>query len=799
MKGAVMFNNVFKITLRNLRRYKGYSFINIAGLATGIASCILILFWVYHELSYDRFHKNSERIYRLYHELTLGGNTRVTPVAAGPMAAEVTQSVPEAEQSVRIFPFDNLSVKLGDKEFREKNVYFTDKNFFDVFSFPLTSGNPSDVLAMPFRVVLSQTTAQKYFGDENPVGKTLKFSDGHEYTVTGVIRDVPDNSHLQFDMLCSFETLYARKRTDLEDWGTMRFSTYVLLKPDANAAAAEEKINAIVDQKLGNELRQLGGSLVFHIQPLTRIHLFSDFEVDRARTGDIVYIYLFSGIAFFILLIACINFINLATARYANRAMEVGLRKTLGANRGNLIAQFMGETFVVTFLSVGIGCILSLLALPVMNSVIEQQISNELFLQPWFYASLVSLTFLVGMISGSYPSVFLSSFEPVKTLKGALKTGAAGSFFRRVLVVGQFAISITLIVATLTIFRQIRFVKNTNLGFSKEQILVLPLSGFDKLSPEALKKEFISVPGVLSAGFSSEVPGQGLRMSNAEPEGKSEKESMLMQMLSFDDTYTTVMGLEILQGRGFIKSMGTDKERSVIINETAAKRIGWDDPVGKTVKMSSWGEEPMKIIGVVRDYHTMSLHQKIEPLVITNHRDYRFFSMKISAGDISGTIAGIKTKWAEAYPGRAFDYFFLDDSFDKLYRSEEKIYSIFSAFAVIALSISCLGLFGLAAYMTEKRTKEVGIRKVLGAHVGGIIMLLSKEFTQWVIVANIIAWPAAYYLMDRWLQRFAYRIEPDVWTFIFAGIIALLIAWITVSYQSIKAARANPVESLRYE
>jgi putative ABC transport system permease protein len=801
-----MFKNYLKIAWRNIIRHKGYSFINIFGLAAGVACCILIMVWVQNELSFDRFNSKADRIYRLYNELTLNGRTRTAPVVSAPVAPALRQSFPEVESAVRILSFYNTTVKYGEKEFREDQVYFADNSIFDIFSLPLSQGNPKSALASGYTAVITEKTARRYFGAENPMGKLLKFGDGREYAITGVMNNMPSNSHIQFDILCSFATWLAENKQEAEMWGRINLYTYVLLAPGTDLRQFHAKIDRLIDEKIGKDLKKVGGSLKFHLQPLTRIHLHSDFEMDPSKTGDIKTVFLFSGVALFILFIACINFINLATARYANRAMEVGLKKTLGASRGSLARQFLGESFFVAFLAVLFACLFAVLLLPLLRSLSGQEFSAAIFMKPLYLSSFVFFTVLVGVLAGSYPAFFLSSFDPVQTLKGKLKAGAASSLFRRTLVVGQFAISIALVIGTMAIFEQMQFIRSKHLGFDKEQVLVLSLPRSKNVSPQTVRDEMASIPGVANAGMSADVPGTGFSMTNFVPEGRTEKEALLMQEMEIDDQFLVTLGMKIVKGRNFSRDMKTDPTDALLINETAAAQLGWKDPIGKSISKKGRGADGQRvaiskrIIGIVKDFHALSLHQRIEPLVIANSpENFGLVSVKIASKNTQEIISRLKDKWQQLFPDVPFDSFFLDESFGRMYRAEEQLNQIFTSFAILAILISCLGLFGLAAYMTEKRTKEVGIRKVLGASISKVVFLLANEFGKWVLVANIIAWPLAYYFMKRWLQSFAYHTTIGIGIFFFSGLAALVIALLTVGYQSIKAARANPVDSLRYE
>jgi putative ABC transport system permease protein len=802
-----MFKNYFKVAIRNIIRQKGYSFINIFGLAAGIASCILIMVWVQNELSYDGFHQKADRIYRLYGDLTLGGNLRSQPIVGAPVAPALKQAFPEVENTVRMSPFNATTAKYGEKEFRENNIYYADNSFFEVFTLPLIIGNPATALTTRYSIVLTEKIANRYFGEENPLEKSLRFSDGRVYTVTGVMKDVPPNSHFTFDILCSYETWIIWNEQEANSWGWMEQTTYILTAPGVDSKTLEKKFEPVVYENLGSRIEKVGATFRIGLQPLSKIHLFSNFEDDTAKIGNIMYVYLFSGVALFILFIACINFVNLSTARYSSRALEVGLRKTLGASRNSLIRQFLGETILVTFFAVILGYVFVLMLLPALKSMTGQELRYWLLVQPLFLIVLMLSVLGIGLFAGAYPAIFLSSFQPVKTLKGHLKIGAASSVFRRILVVGQFSISIALIVGTLIIYDQLQFVRNKHLGFNKDQVLTVPYPhNSQNWSVQSLRQELMSIPGITRVGFSSQVPGAGFDMRNLRPEGRTDDESILMQQLSIEPDFLPTLGIEIAQGRNFSTTIPTDHVDAVLINETTARQLGWDDPIGKSFFISGRGEDGQptefqkRIIGVVKDFHSLSLRKKITPLVIFNNQSgFSLIALKLSGSAISETVSRLREKWENLFPDQPFDYAFLDESFDNLYRAEEQMNKIFTSFSLIAIMISCLGLFGLAAYMTEKRTKEVGIRKVMGASVSGILILLSKEFTRWVLVANIIAWPVAYYFMNRWLRSFAYHVDMNAGIFVLSGLIALFIAWITVSYQSFKIARSNPVDDLRYE
>lgn len=800
-----MFIIFLRALWRNTVAHKMYSLINIVGLTIGLACCILIMIWVQKELSFDRFHRDSERIFRIYSILTINNADQTEPRSSLPLGAALKQMFPEVESMTRLSTF-RTKVKYNEMEFREENIFLAESSFFELFSFPLLKGNRNTVLSAPYSVVITEAIARKYFGHADPLGKMLRFGDGRMFSVTGVAKDPPSNSHLAFDILCSLETLRGEKNPASDNWGAIGYATYVKLARGTDPIVFESKMGRLVEEQIGNRLKKLGVSLGFYLQPLERIHLYSKFDFDESGTGNINYVYLFSGIAFFIMIIACVNYINLATARYAGRAMEVGLRKTLGATRGTLITHFLGETFILTCFATVLALVLSRAGLGLLQSITGQVIDDDIFTEPSFLMLLAAIAILVSLISGSYPALFLSSFQPGVMLKGKIKTGVKASFFRKVLVVGQFSIAIALIIGTLTMFEQMHFVRSENLGFDMDQVLIADYPQKAPVAIETFRAEMANLPGVLVAGLSSAVPAQGINSQNVFPEGRPDSGMQLMQVMDADDNYLPTLGIEIVQGRNFSREMARDDSESALINEAAMAKLDWANPIGKTIEIATRGPDgqplrvPKRIVGVVKDFHSFSLHQKIEPLLIMNDRaNCNLVSIKISSADPVGTLSRIKQKWNELFSGIACDYYFLDESFNRQYQTDERLNQIFSVFAGIAILISCLGLFGLASFITEKRTREVGIRKVLGASFSRIVVMLTGEFSKWVLMANVIAWPVAYFFLNRWLQTFAYRTTIGIGIFLLSGLSALLIALLTVGWQAVRAAAAQPVDSLRYE
>jgi putative ABC transport system permease protein len=805
-----MLRNYFKIALRNIRRNKVYSLINIAGLAIGMACCILIAMWVVDELSFDRYHENADRIYRVGHVLTLGGTSRSAPLVSLPMVPAIVSEYPEVVDAVRLSKAPRTSVRYGDKDFYEEGIMFADSSIFNIFSFPLVEGDPENALAAPYTAILTETTARKYFGDEDPLGKTIIDNGDSYYTVTGVVKDIPSNSHFTFNILCSYKTLEVDQPWR-SDWGNISDYGYILLEKNADYRELEKKLPGLIDKHMGEALNQIGAGLKMFLQPLSSIHLHSHLAGELGDNGNIVYIYLFSGIAVFILLIACVNFINLSTARAAKRAREVGMRKTFGAMRNKLIRQFVSESILYSLLAVILSLVLLELFLPLFNSIAGRELSVNFWHSPWFIPGLLSLVLLVGLAAGSYPAFYLSSFQPIRVLKGDLKSGRSNTRFRSILVVFQFTISIALIAGTVIIYKQLNYVRSVNLGFKQEQVVVISnMNKFQLYQQESLRNEISGLAGVIDVALSSGVPGRARGyLQNFLPEGFNENESQLVRVMKIDEHFLPTMGIELASGRNFSEEIASDSVESVLINETTAAKFGWDEAIGKIIKQPNT-ESPeesyftRKVIGVVKDFHLQSLHNAIEPLIITSKYEPRLetirnLSVRLAPGDIRNTMDLIKDHWSAFSSNLPFDYFFLDEAFARQYRADERLGNLVLSFSLLAVIIGCLGLLGLSSFTAEQRTREIGIRKVLGASMAGIVRLLLKEFAILVLVANIIAWPLAYLVMKRWLEDFAYHTDIGPGVFIVTGLIALAIAVLTVSYQAFKAAVLNPVEALRHE
>jgi putative ABC transport system permease protein len=805
-----MLKNYIKTALRNIRRNKLYSVLNIAGLAIGVTCCLLILLYVQDELSYDRFHDKADRIFRVNTIIDLKDrhmNFASTAHVQGPMFKD---EFPEIENYVRFNYYGSRRViQYEDRSFTEEKFIWVDNSIFEVFSFKLLKGNPEDALVEPNTVVITEEMAEKYFGKEDPIGKNLRIHNETLYMVTGVMENVPMNSHFRPDFFASFSTLELEPTGNpAEDlMSNIDYLTFVLLREGTDYKQLEGKFEGFVERHLGPLLEAFEGKASYELDPLPRIYLHSERQGELERTGDIAYIYLFSGIGLFILLLACLNFMNLSTARSANRAKEVGLRKVVGAQRRQLIRQFIGESMILTIIAFFIALLFVAISMPVFNSISGKVLTMEYFIKLQFVGGFIGLFILVSLIGGSYPAFFLSAFRPVEVLQGRLKRGAKSSVLRVTLVSLQFTVSIVLIIGTLLVDKQLNFVRNRKLGYDKDHVIALRIRNEETQKKyEAIKNELLRHSNILSVTASSSLPLGRNSFSAHHAIGKPESELTMLFSQIVDEDFIDTYNIEIVKGRNFSKDFPTDSQEAVIINEAAVRKLGWhDNPLGQQIEvfMSLEKRKKFKVVGVVKDYHFESLHKKIEPLILYNSNphggNYYRISMRTTPERIQETVAFIKSKWNEFDSQYPIEYVFLDEQYDELYRTEERLGQLFGYFTTLAIIIGCLGLFGLSAFSAEQRTKEIGIRKVLGATIPGVIVLLVKEFTKWVLLAIVIAWPLGYFMMNKWLQNFAYRTNLEFGTFLLAAVLALIISIITVIYQASKAALANPIDSLRYE
>ena len=809
-----MIRNYLKIAWRNLLRNKAFSLINIAGLAIGLSCFLLISLYVLDELSYDKFNRNADRIYRVNSDIRFGGG-ELNMALSSDMTGQVMKSdYPQVEQYTRIY--NNIVAKLikkGNAYIQEPRTAHVDSTFFEVFTFPALEGDTRTALDQPNTVVITESAAKKYFGNPDALGKIIETYDrgGTSYKVTAVIRDMPANGHFNYDFL------FSMKNVDYH-WGQFtshNFHTYLLLRPGTDYQAFSRnfetylrkyvlpyvqqfvKINSI------EEFRKAGNKLEYSLVPLTKIHLYSDLSYELAPNGNIQFVYIFAVVALFILAIACINFMNLNTARSANRAKEVGIRKVLGTERRELIFQFLTESSLLVLLSLILAIGIAWLVLPIFNDISGKSMALGSLFSPLVLPLLVVLPFVVGLLAGGYPAFFLSAFRPIQVLKGKLNPQTGGSGLRSALVIFQFTASIFLIVGTIVIYKQLNYIQTSDLGFKKDQVLVINDAYALKENGTAFKNAVLQMSGVNSGTMSAFLP-----VSNSARADESFfknpdidfKNGLDMQAWYIDYDYIPTMGMQILRGRNFSKSFGSDS-MGVILNETAAKLLGYEDPVGKKIYGAGDNNKslPYQVIGVVKNFNYESLRRNIGPLALFLGKSTGLQSFKVSTAHINELITRVENQWKTLAPGMPFSYRFLDDSFNEMYNAEQRVGKIAMVFSTLAILIACLGLFGLATFIAEQRTKEIGIRKVLGASVNGIATLLSMDFVRLVAIAFVFACPLAWYCMHRWLQDFAYRIDIRWWVFALAGLIVMVIAVITVSFQAVRAALANPINSLRTE
>jgi ABC-type antimicrobial peptide transport system permease subunit len=782
-----MIHNYLKVAFRKMMRQKVFSFINIAGLSIGMATCLLIFLWIQDELNYDRFHENADNIYRVVmNDQKYGVKWPVVSIPVGPA---LKKDFPEIRDSVRVSDFRGL-LTYEDKKFDEIGAY-VDPSFLEIFSFPLERGNSETALQSPLSIVISQKAAEKFFGLENPLGKNLKVNNDLDLTITGVIKNIPENSYFDLDFLIPFEIFEKRDR-DPTNWGRFQLYTYILLQDNSSYKELGTKMAGLLQE---HNVRP-GPRL--ELEALTRIHLYAS-----DGGGDIRYIYIFAIIALFILAIACINFINLSTARSSTRAVEIGMRKVSGALKTDLVKQFIGESVLISAIALAFAIALVFLLLPTLNNLAGKRLS----LAPqgnWImFLGFVGIVLFSGFLAGSYPALFLSALKPVNILRGTLiptRGGAKRALFRKALVVCQFAISIFLIISTFIIFKQLHFIQNRNLGYQKDHIVAVPLRGNASGQYEAFKNELLRDSRITHATGTSEVPVMiGKIHIGYDWEGKDPEIEARMYEVLVDHDFIKTLNMSIVQGRDFSKEYKTDTSEAFILNEAAVKYMDIASPIGKDF---SFSDRKGTIVGIVKDFHFRPLHEEIEPLVMfcmQGSFNYLCIRVQPEISGLPGTIRYIERVWNKFAPHFPFQYSFVDATFDRFYRSEQKTGRIFGYFTFLAIFISCLGLFGLAAQIAEQRTKEIGIRKVMGATVAGMTLLLTRDFMKWIIVANVIAWPTAYFAMNRWLQNYAYRTNIEVGIFILAAIMSLLIAFLTVSFQTFRAAMADPVKSLRYE
>ena len=788
-----MLKNYFKIFARNLKRNKTYSFINILGLSIGIASSILIILWIANELSFDRFHKNAHEIYRVVADDGTVGKMSVT---CGPLADYMKTNFTDVVDATRYMPYEGSIFKYKDKIFKIEKGAFADPDFFEMFSFSFLRGNPQAALKNLTDIVITESTAKKFFGNENPVGKTLLVDGKDPVTVSAVIKDIPANSQLRFDFIINTQIL-KYIGFPLDDWSNAGLNTFIQIKKKTDTQKLNKQIAGIMSKQVPGFNRKL------FLQPLTDIHLNTDFAYDLPGIGDKKYIYIFSAIALFLILIACINYINLSTARVLKRSKEIGLRKIMGSNRLQIVKQFFGESAIIVLFSFMIAYVLIEILLPLFNQISGETLTAN-FIDLTFFGIVAVLLIFVSLLSGGYPSLFLSSVKPVNALKNVFSDNRKGSSFRRILVVIQFSLSIILIVGTATVFYQLNYIKNKKLGFDKENILTLSAKGKFQQDYNTMKNELLKQSAILNVTAEDRILTNSKQSTtNISWEGYDGESNINMGYSYIDYNYFDMMEVKMKEGRNFSPDMSTDRN-AFILNEEAVNQMKLQNPIGKKFELNN---KQGKIIGVIKNTNFRSLHNKIQPtayMILNNYSELSFkyngiIYVKTAAGKTHDAIVAIENTWKKVNPNLPFEFHFLDKTIDNQYVKEIQTGKIFGYFSLIAIFISCLGLYGLTLFTIENKTKEIGIRKVLGASVINVLKIFFEDYLKLILVSTVIACPLAWYAMDKWLDNFAYKISISWWLFALAGSIALLITLITVSFQAIKAATANPVESLRYE
>lgn len=794
-----MFKNYLKITIRNIRKNKGYTFINIFGLAIGIACCLLISLFIMFELSYDNYHADKERIFRVAQVFSDPNGTNTSSKSGAPLGPALKDNFPHVEKYARMIELGSGLVKNGNISYYEDKRFYADNNLLQILTIPFLQGNPETALLRPGTIVITESIAKKYFGADNPFGKTITIKT-KDFEITGIAADPVRNTHFHFNMLMSLKTLEAGSNYPFHYWFFNNFHTYIKLAPGTEAKVFAALIDPVLIKYYKDELG-VGETLKFQLQPVPGIHLHSHLSDELEPSGNPTAIAVFAVVSIFILLIACINFMNLSTAKSAMRGKEVGMRKVSGAQRGQLTIQFLSEAFILSLISIFVSIFIISLILPLFNAIAGMQFMLSDFFNPLFLVILFLILIIVTTTAGGYPAFMLSSFLPITALKSNFRNSGKGSLLRKVLVVSQYAISALLVISSMIIYSQIEFLQTKNLGFDKEQKIVLPVRERISDRYDLIKNEYLNNPYFVSASFSSTVPGRDLTgIWTTHVKGQPDKPGIDMNYYYIDTDFLSQYGIKIVAGRSFQKEIGTDLSKTYLINETAVKAFGWATPQEAIGQMLYSLDSAQAVIGVIKDFNYQGLQNALAPMVLEwTPNAFRYLTLTLKTANIHDALLFAENKWKEFFPGAPYEYFFLDNDFARLYQAEENFGRLIGTFTFLAFMIASLGLFGLASFMTEQRTKEIGVRKILGASIPKIVLLLSKDFLKWVILANVVAWPVAYFAATHWLQSFPYRIEIEYWIFVFSTITTIIIALSTVSYQSVKAALANPIESLRYE
>lgn len=786
-----MIRNLIKTAVRHILKHPGYSFLNVLGLTLGITSALFLLIYVSDEVSYDRYHEKADRIYRVSSRITETDDQFTWIVAQIPFGPQVAQDYPEVEAYVRFFNMPRALYEYEDKEFVEEDFFYADSALFDIFTYRVIRGDARRALLEPNKIVLTETVAARYFGDGDPVGRTLT-SGNSAYEVTGVIEDVPSNSHFRFGALAS--------RTNLPEqigsWGNFGVFTYLLFPEGLDVKAFEEKMQGMYAAYMEAIFGPVNVKVEYLLEPIREIHLYSTKEGEPEPTGSITYVYIFAIVAIFLVLIAAMNYMNLSTARSSGRAREVGLRKVVGSRRGPLVLQFLSESVIFTVLSLAISIILLMALLPKLNLLAGKSFDSNVIFSPVVLLGMLGVVLLVGFIGGSYPAFFLSRFSPVTVLKGELTHGTAGSLFRKILVVIQFAVSVIMIVCTLVVFRQLNYLKNMDQGFDQKNVLSLDLNGPMAMKYPVLKQALLENPNVLYVSSTSTRLGEGSGKLLFDVETD---QGMVQRGINFaiaDHDFVEALGIKMVQGRDFQKDMPSDTLTGVIVNETFVRRMGWDEPIGKKVEAGDENTLRARVVGVMKDYHQTGMYNEIESLLLAYRTLNNIVYIKVSDENVEQALSHIESSWKEVFPDQPYSYTFLSERFNRQFESDEKRGLIFTLFTVLAILIACLGLFGLASYTVEQRTREIGIRKVFGANEGTILKLVTRDFIILSLISIVIAFPVAWYFMSKWLENYVYKSSMGPVVFILAGVLTLVITFATISYKAYQASVSNPAEAI---
>ena len=791
-----MLINLIKTAVRHILKHFGYSLLNILGLTIGISSALFLIIYVSDEVSYDRYHENADRIYRVSSKITERDDQFTWIVAQIPFGPQVVQDYPEVQSFVRFMPMPRALYKYEDKEYNEENFFYVDSTLFDIFTYKVIKGDVRSALREPNKIVLTEKIASRYFGSSDPIGKTLT-TGSSTFEVTGVIKNVPSNSHFRFDAVASRNNL--PKQYGAGQWGNFGVFTYLLFPENFNVKAFETKMQEMYTRYMKSIFGPLNIKIEYILEPITRIHLYSTNAGEPEPTGSITYVYIFAIVALFLVLIAAMNYMNLATARSTRRAREVGLRKVVGSRRGPLVLQFLSESIVFTIISLIISIVVIMILLPKFNLLAGKSFDLHIIFSPVVLLSLSGVILLVGIFGGSYPAFFLSRFSAVTVLKGEITQGSAGSLFRKILVVIQFGISVTMIICTMVVFRQLNYMKTMEQGFDQKNVLSLELNRAMVQKYPVLKQALLENPNIKYVS-STDTPvgeGSGKLLFNVETDQGMSQRGINFAIVDHD--FVKALGINIVKGRGFQQDMPSDTLTGVIVNETFVKRMGWAEPIGKKVEAGNSNQLRARVIGVMQDYHQTGMYNKIESLLLAYRILNNVVYIKLSGNDLKQTLSYVEAKWKEVFPDQPYQYTFLAERFNRQFEADEKRGLIFTMFTVLAILIACLGLFGLASYMVEQSTREIGIRKVFGANESTILKLITRDFLLLVTISILIAFPVSFYFMNNWLKNYVYRTKIGWTLFIIAALLTIIITFITISYKAYKAAIMNPASALKTE